>query len=462
MTGNQLSRSGNTKIPLWQSPIHQGQNQWRSSKGRRHLGFTCFLIFFLGFFIRILIDWRLGTYKILEWSETLNIASNLADHGVFAGAYGNSGPSAHSAPLYPLLLSVLYRVFETDQLGRVLIATIFSTALTSLQFGLLPVLAKAARIPMRVGIMAGTLGAMLPVSHWVQTKGVFEYALSALAVLVFSVVVTRCWARQDFSHKWAVWCGVASGAMLLTVPPFAPAMVVLGIVGYFVARPAARRNFVRFTAIQFCLAAALLLTWTVRNYIVLGSPIWARSNTGLELYLSNNDRASAFWDGKLINSLHPRLIPSEEARVRTLGEVKYNREKMHEAGTWIRNHPQRFRLLTVERLFFFWFPKMVSSAQTLVNVLITVFAFWGFARFWRTRAAASRFFGTLAISYALPLCVFQTSERLRAPIDWSFYFFAAYLAWTFLQEPVSELRLNGASSTVDLPSLKDTAELVQE
>jgi 4-amino-4-deoxy-L-arabinose transferase-like glycosyltransferase len=397
----------------------------------------------------------------MEWSETLNIASNLTDYGVFAGAYGKSGPSAHSAPLYPLLLSVLYRVFETDQLGRVFIASIFSTVLASLVFALLPLLAKASRIPVRVGIMAGFFGAMLPVSHWIQTKGVFEYELSAVTVLIFTIVFTRCWTKQDFSQKWAIGSGVASGAMLLTIPPFAIPIVVLAIVGYYVAQSAARKQFIRFTVVQFCLAAALLLPWTVRNYIVMGSPIWARSNAGLELYLSNNDRASAFWDVNLINSLHPRLIPSEEARVRQLGEVGYNREKMQQAETWIKNHPQRFVSLAVQRIFFFWFPKMTSVVQTLITAVITGLAFWGFGRFWKTRAVASRFFLTLGLAYALPLCIFQTSERLRAPIDWSFYFFTAYLVWTFLRRPMPKLMRTGPISAVDQSSLKTTAELVQ-
>jgi hypothetical protein len=68
--------------------------------------------------------------------EPVNIAVSLAARGQYADAYGiGVGPTAHCAPLYPALLSVLFSAFGTGAHG-VLAMNIFGSVSASLAFAL--------------------------------------------------------------------------------------------------------------------------------------------------------------------------------------------------------------------------------------------------------------------------------------------------------------------------------------
>ncbi len=411
----------------------------------RRVAWSCIFVFVLALCLRLALNWQNGSYHTPEHSEILNIATSLADRGAFADAYSESGPTAHAAPLYPLVLSIPFRFFKTER-QRLTIATTLSTLIASLQYGLLPLVAVVCRIPNFTGLLGGTLAALLPINYWVQTRGAHEYALSALTTVLFSLVCLHTWVNQDLSTRWATWLGLASGVVLLTNPPFACSILAFALLQLFLIRPELKRRFLRFTLIQFLVAAALVLPWTVRNYKVLGSPIWARSNAGLELHMSNNDRATAFWqknmDRGLMNEMQPFLSGVQHDRVVKLGEVEYNRQEWRAGVAWIRSHPKQFARLTVERSFLFWFPPLLRHAQTLASAIITIAAGVGFILFWRTSAIASRFFLVLCVSFAFPLCLFQASGRLRYPIEWVFYLFDGYLiSYTLHHIPTATLAL---------------------
>src|ERR1035437_4154379 len=63
-----------------------------------------------------------------ERPEPVQIALSLMTTGRYADAYGaGSGPTAHCAPLHPVLLSILFRVFGTGARGALAIR-IFGSA----------------------------------------------------------------------------------------------------------------------------------------------------------------------------------------------------------------------------------------------------------------------------------------------------------------------------------------------
>ena len=50
---------------------------------------------------------------------------------------------------------------------------------------------------------------------------------------------------------------------------------------------------------------------------------------------------------------HPYLNEPESKRVRTMGELAYNRARMAEAKAWISTHPAAFAKLTLRRVGLF-------------------------------------------------------------------------------------------------------------
>ncbi|MGH9658149.1 MAG: hypothetical protein ACRD96_06370, partial [Bryobacteraceae bacterium] len=161
--------------------------------------------------------------------------------------------------------------------------------------------------------------------------------------------------------------------------------------------------------------------------------IWSRSNAGMELSLSNNDRASSRWEANWENGLfadmHPFTSKRVLQRIREIGEAAYNREKLAQAAGWISRHPGRFAVLTVQRGALFWFPEMKRPVQTLSLALVTIAGKNGFALFVRARTPAAWYFTVVWVACSAPTYIFQMSARMRYPIEWTIFLFGAYFLY---------------------------------
>lgn len=390
-------------------------------------------VFALGLVVRIALLLVTRSYESVEYSEVVNVAIALATKGTFADAYGSgTGPTAHAAPLYPLMLSGVYRVFGTPPAGAVA-QEVFSSLLSALHYALLPAIAAVCGLGLRVGAVAGLLAALLPVNRWVQTKGSFEYSLAALLVALLSLAILRTWRDTAFHRTNGVVVGLMSGVTLLAAPQVAPLLAALAVAGWLRNRSGRTREYLAFVVVQFAVAAVCVAPWTIRNAIVLGSPVWGRSNLGLELNLSNNDDAFAEWDDNMAAGLfgraHPHASAAERARVMAVGEIAYNREKAARARQWILSHPTRFAALTLHRVWHFWFPTGKRWPQTLALAALTLGAWIGLGVAVAQRQdLAAWFFLPAWIAFPAPAYLFQQSARMRYPIEWMLFLLAACLS----------------------------------
>src|SRR5215472_2697670 len=57
-----------------------------------------------------------------------------------------------------------------------------------------------------------------------------------------------------------------------------------------------------------------------------------------------------------ITRFHPNSSTEEAQTLRALGEYRYNQTRLRKALAWIRAHPARAANLTLQRVWFFWFP----------------------------------------------------------------------------------------------------------
>ena len=391
-------------------------------------------IFFGLFTISLLVRAALmiftKSYLYAERDEVVRIAISFARNGVLGNAYGpGSGPTATTPPLYPMLLSLLYRVFGIDAAGTAA-QELLSSGFASIQYALLPALAIACGMPRSIGILAGVMGALTPISRWIETKGNFEYALSGMLCAGLALGILRAWQERDFSLRRGVVLGALSGITMLVAPQFAVVLTLLMVYPLLAFREARRAAYWKFVAAQLGLMAAFLAPWVIRNQVVLGVPVWSRSNLGMELNLSNNDKAKPGWqtnfDSGLFAAIHPTLNVEERARLVRMGEMAYNAEKERIGKQWIATHPARFAILTLERAVYFWFPPERRPVQTLALGMVTLLGFIGFGIFARWRDSVAHFFLILWLVFPLPTYVFQQSGRMRYPIQWTTYLFAAY------------------------------------
>jgi hypothetical protein len=407
------------------------------------------VIFGLSFAIRIGLVIALGTYHERERTELINTAVSIAEGHGLANAYGpGTGPTAHVTPLYPLLLSLVYRFFGEGLMGA-FAQQVVGCAITSLGYALLPFVAAVIDLPHGVGVSSGLLAALLPINFWAE-RGTYADSLAGLFIAITFLYCGRQLKKSSLTWRWAVQAGIFFGVVWLSTPvliPFVAAALLFTLYGRGRSRVAACSLLV--------LSAGLVVApWVVRNYLVLGSPVLTRSNLGLELSISNMDGAMPTLEqnggsGGVHSKRHPYDSWDERGKVARLGEIAYNRERMQEAETWIGTHPRKFVMLTFSRFAHFWFPVMLRPPQTLLIWMITALGAVGFSIYGRRQSRAKIFPCLAFVLYPLPYYILETSSRYRFPLESTILLFACFWLSCVLSFVQTRLgRSRGSASAV--------------
>jgi hypothetical protein len=159
----------------------------------------------------------------------------------------------------------------------------------------------------------------------------------------------------------------------------------------------------------------------------LGEIVPIRSNFGLEFAIGNNPENR---DGTTYGApqIHPSLNHLEREKLKALGEVAYNRLKLHETTAWIEAHPGRFAELTARRLVLFWFPlgDAVWGPRTYVPVqvksaalgVLTLLAFGGLACLFARNHPYRYLIAGILFGPSLPYLISHVFIRYRYPLLW--------------------------------------------
>ncbi len=390
------------------------------------------VLFVVGLAVRLLLLAVLHTEPEAP-PEPVKIAISLATTGKYADAYGAGvGPTAHCAPLHPLLLSGLFRIFGTDGTGRFAVRVAASVA-AALGFALLPFLAVASGLEVVSGVLAGAAGALLPVNFWPQTSGVFDAPFTATVLVGLCILVCRIWARGRLTMREGAILGGATGLASLLNPAILP-VVAAWLIALAVENRQRARQVLLLGAVCAACFIVTVMPWAIRNLKVLGSPIWTRSNFWLEMHVSNNDWLTADEERNSrmpeFAFVHPYLGAIEKAKVKKLGEIAYMRSKRDEAIAWISSHKGKFLALSAERFRLFWLPRMRRFPQTLVEDSLTILGLGGLALLFRQRVSSAWLFAGIVIAYPAIYYIIQVSPRYRFPIEPFLFLLAAHLTWT--------------------------------
>ncbi len=408
-------------------------HRW-SAPFSRHPGWWVFL---LALTVRLVLILATGSYQRPERTEVVNIAIKLADNGEFADPYGpGTGPTAMWSPLYPLLLSGLYRLLGTGQAGEIG-QEVFSSLIGSVAGALLLSIALAFHMGRTAGLWAGLCAAVLPVNFWSETKGSFESALCGLALLVVCWYFAVVWEHGRFSLREACTGGLIAGVALLTSPVILPVVALLLAIGAWLFR-AQIRSYALWASTFTGVSIALLLPWAIRNDHVLGSPVFMRLGLGMNLMVSNNDLSHADYQENdrqgLMQRFEPLLNDDVRAEKARMGEVAFDHEQRRRAVSWIRRHPERFLELTAVRFVLFWFPRMVRTPQTILIRCEAIAGIVGFLLLLRTNKRAKWIIGAVWLGYPLIYYITEAFPRYRYPVDWTFVLLGAFAVTTVLAQ----------------------------
>jgi hypothetical protein len=395
----------------------------------------CGLIFVVALGVRVVLVGVLGTYATPSRTEVNRIAIALTSSHEFANPYAvATGPTAHAAPVYPYILSLLYSAFGTG-VGGELAYQLVNAALAALQFALLPVVAATFGLGRRTGLLAGLFGGLVPVHVLNEIRG-GEASFAAVLFVSLCLLLFRSWQREDFSSRTALLHGLCWGFALLVVPAFLT--VFAGLLVATWRRFANLRPVVAYSAIVLAVAAAVLVPWTIRNYWQLGGFMFVRDDFGLEFAMSNSERSRAAIDDNEKSGVyagHPYTSRAEALKVKQMGEVAYNRQKMQAGIDWLRSNPVDFARLTVLRIVYFWFPKTTRAWQAALLWVLVAGALVGATRLFVLNRPAAVMLATIWISFPIPYYLLQASVRYRYPIHWTFLVLAAFAADAALQTP---------------------------
>jgi hypothetical protein len=355
-----------------------------------------------------------------------NIAKSLASHGTFADPYLlPTGPTAHTAPGYPLLLGLIFLLFGTG-LGGEIASRIASAIVSSIQYALLPQVSTALGLPRFTGAIAGLLAALAPYKGYVEgSRDAVDQPYLALALVLLFLYTSKAWAdemqpaKRRSSLARGLWWGLGS----LLSP-------ILGLVfaAVIVYEVVAMRRHAGLVA-TLAAFAAIQAPWAIRNWLEFHAFVPTRSNFGLELRISNRPESFALMEDNVSHGVmgrfHPGLSEDEARKVAADGELAYTDSEMADARVEILRDPARFLRLTGERFWRFWLAPSRRFKTTVASTAITLLGLLGLCLL--PASAGTRLTWLILLTYPLVYYFIQVDARYTYPLGWIFLTPAVYV-----------------------------------
>jgi 4-amino-4-deoxy-L-arabinose transferase-like glycosyltransferase len=381
-----------------------------------------------GFLFRIAGIFLFHTYRIdLAKDESANIAASLAaGHGFGNPFGGQTGPTAWLGPVYPFLLSFVFRVFGTFTRASVLAALTVNSFISALTAIPVYVIARKT-FNLKVVWWSAWLWALFPYTAYWGIRWVWDTSLSALLfTLVF--MMTLILAESGTLAKWLLY-GVLWGIAGLTNTAelaFLPCAAI-----WLLYKQSHRdRIFWRNAILAIVVFIATLTPWTIRNYQVFHKFMPVRGNFGVEFHLGNTSDAEGLWQFWL----HPSQDPNQFKLYKEMGEVAYAKSKLNQTLRFIHQNPEHFAFLTTAHFVYYWagvphaekyvWIYLLKSSMFLATTLLAIF---GIAQALRKRRHGAVLYLLLMLSYPTIYYITFAHPRYRHPIEPEILILSVYI-----------------------------------
>jgi 4-amino-4-deoxy-L-arabinose transferase-like glycosyltransferase len=355
-------------------------------------------------------------------NEAGNIAFSMAKgHGFSSPWWQETGPTAWLTPVYPWIVSIIYRVFGIHTphafYAAVLLNIIFS-AVTCV-----PIYLIGKKVAGR-GVASGAawLWAIFPNAILIPFEWIWDTSLSAL------LMTTILWATFELAEslRWRDWIlyGALWGLALMTNPALGSLLPVL--LGWAAYRGLRNHTLqLKRPALALGIVIACCIPWTVRNYVAFHKFVPLRSNFALELWVGNNDSFDE--NSQIVPPIDPaREELREYIRV---GETAFMAVKWRNATEFIRMHPRLEATLMGRRIIATWtgsenpaesFRNAESGLVRVVlisNFLVTIGVLLGIVVLILRRSIYAFPLAAFPVVYPLVYYATHVSLRYRHPID---------------------------------------------
>lgn len=350
----------------------------------------------LGFFLRTRPD-------LFGWNkyECGVIAANLA-HGLgFSGGFHDySGPTTWFAPVYPGVLSVLFRVFGTQT---------FAAAVAAYVVNILSATATAVLIVKIATRLCGGSTALLAGLAWAiapqAALSEFLFSERTLATTLMCLSIYLMLDLGPLSRRWQWFlCGASWGITGLTNPAALAPLPLMLIYLY-------KKHFgVRWTpAVLVAGVCAVLAPWLIRDAVMFHRLVPVRDNGLAEIYFANV--------GYEENPYGPSM------EYQQLGEAKFVQMIERKLVVYVSTHPWQFVKDSLVRVYRFWTaPEGLLGYSAAVSLVGWIGLVMVFRQSW---VDTLPFLGVIGV-YPLIYYMSVTFSTYRQPVDPFLYLLSAY------------------------------------
>jgi 4-amino-4-deoxy-L-arabinose transferase-like glycosyltransferase len=278
--------------------------------------------------------------------EAGSIAKSLATSGNYSSPLGReTGPTAWLSPLYPFLLSLVFRLFGVYTTASALVALALNSAISSATcLAVAAIVWRISHDKLAVPVSA-LLITLSPCTAFMSFQ-IWDTALTGFLLSLFLWLALLLTSQP--SLKLAIFVGVAGGLLFLANAGAGSIFIPVSLLVISLRIPLKR------TLISSGVFLVLGSPWVARNYIVFGK-IEPRCCAGFELKMGNNEAIWQTGSTAFLPSQHPSVNPRELDNYASQGEVAYDRNCMREALEFIHADYWRFAFMTARRIRDFWF-----------------------------------------------------------------------------------------------------------
>ena len=415
------------------------QRQAQGESDRRPFHRSIFFIVLAASLLRVAVITIGHTYRITPrrdhfqfgW-EMGRLARSIAQGQGFSSPTDlNSGPSAWTAPVYPYVLAGVFKMFGIYTPASAWVILAYNSVFAALTCWTLYLIADRIYGPGVARATAWTWAVFPYLIYW-PVRVVWEASFTTFLLSLALWLAIRM-ADADVARRLDWICfGLLWGLIALTNT----AVVIL--LPFFLAWLMYQlpRSSHRLSGAGLCLLIVLLCItpWTLRNYHVFGRFIFIRDNLPLELHEANNDASSGLW----ARNEHPGNDPASMRRFQELGEIRFMDEKSQQVREFVREHPRKFLLFTMERIWYFWAAPPQTTivagydlwvARHVEFLLAAVFAFAGLFLTLRHKNRYRWLLAPFLLIYPLPYYLVNPFPRYKAPIEPVMLMLIVYVLW---------------------------------
>jgi 4-amino-4-deoxy-L-arabinose transferase-like glycosyltransferase len=356
----------------------------------------------------------INTHDQFGWEMGWTARSLFMGRGFGSPFQHLSGPSALVPPLYPYILSVIFKLFGLYTLPAAFATLTFNSVLSALTC--IPVYGAAREGLGRRTARWATIGwAIYPFGIYFSADRVWDYALTAFLFACCFWWVQRLHRTQG-KIRWVLF-GLLYGVTALSNPS------IVSMLPFLLLLAMGRRWQMGGRALARGLFA-VILPWTIRNYRVMHIVCPLRDGFWLEFYAGNAGDTSVSnpaW-------AHPASNSAEMDKYLQMGEIAYLDQKHELALDNVRHNKLLFLEVTARRFVRFWTGYWSFSSGYLKyepmdvpNVpfctALTIVMLFGIRWWWRERRETFLPYGLLLLLFPAPYYLTHASMDYRAPIE---------------------------------------------